>query len=368
MKIIDFIQKGKAKPDFQQFIDVVTRKKKPAKVHQVELLIDQEIISAITERYFPVKMIPLTPLTQKEFLRQYVRWWWRMGYDYAMMIDLPGIGLEFPARFRQVLDSAPLSRGMRNWVEEGRGVITCWQEFEAYPWPDPENIDLSPYEYATEVLPEGMKLLVAGSSGVLEVVIENLLGFEGISLLLYDDPELVSAVFDRVGDLVTRFYWRLAQIDGIGGFFQGDDMGFKTSTILSPDTLKRYVFPWHKKISDIAHSNGKTYFLHSCGQLQAIMDDLIDNVEIDAFHSFQEGINSVVDYKIKYGRKVGILGGIDLDRLIRSDENSLRNYIKSVINHCSSDGGFALGSGNSIANYVPVDNYLIMLDEGLKTI
>jgi len=29
-------------------------------------------------------------------------------------------------------------------------------------------------------------------------------------------------------------------------------------------------------------------------------------------------------------------------------------------------GGYALGSGNSITNYIPIENYLIMLDEMAK--
>jgi uroporphyrinogen decarboxylase len=31
---------------------------------------------------------------------------------------------------------------------------------------------------------------------------------------------------------------------------------------------------------------------------------------------------------------------------------------------CLPGGGHCLGSGNSIANYVPLDNYLAMIDEG----
>ena len=364
MKIIENILKKKAQPDFQQFIEVITQKRKPTKVHQVELLIDQEIISTISQKYFLEEIISLTSLTQRQYIRQYVRWWYRMGYDYAMIIDIPGIGLEFPSQIRKTDDTANLSRGTRNWVEEKQGIITNWEDFENYPWPDPENIDLFPYLFAQQEIPDGMKLLVAGSSGLLEVVSENLLGIENMSYLLFDEPDLVEAVFEKVGNIMYRFYLRLADLEGIGGFFQGDDMGFKTSTILSPTLLKKYVLPWHKKVCTLAHLKGKVYFLHSCGQLKPIMDDLINWVGIDAFHSFQDEIMSVVDFKQEYGWKIGVLGGIDLDRLIRSNEVELRSYVRSILEKCQNNGGYALGSGNSIANYVPVNNYLIMLDEG----
>ena len=37
-----------------------------------------------------------------------------------------------------------------------------------------------------------------------------------------------------------------------------------------------------------------------------------------------------------------------------------------MIEHAPPGGGWALGTGNSVANYIPVRNYLAMLDEGRK--
>jgi hypothetical protein len=31
---------------------------------------------------------------------------------------------------------------------------------------------------------------------------------------------------------------------------------------------------------------------------------------------------------------------------------------------CQPDGGYCLSTGNTVANYIPLDNYLAMLDEG----
>ena len=68
----------------------------------------------------------------------------------------------------------------------------------------------------------------------------------------------------------------------------------------------------------------------------------------------------------KYGEKIGIMGGIDMDKLSRLNEVELRKYIRDVLNTCMQGGRYTLGSGNSIANYVPIENFLIMLDEGHK--
>ena len=62
----------------------------------------------------------------------------------------------------------------------------------------------------------------------------------------------------------------------------------------------------------------------------------------------------------KYGDKIGNFGGIDTDAVCRLDKASLREYITDVVQKCTGHGGFAFGSGNSIPDYVPVENYLNM--------
>ena len=142
-------------------------------------------------------------------------------------------------------------------------------------------------------------------------------------------------------------------------------MGFNTSTIVSPEVLRKLVLPWHKRFASLAHEYGKMYWLHCCGNVLTLMEDFIEDVKIDAFHSFQDAIIPVREFKKRYGDRIATLGGVDVDKLCRLDERSLREYVRNVLDECMPDR-YALGSGNSIANYVPVKNYLIMLDEGVK--
>jgi len=107
-------------------------------------------------------------------------------------------------------------------------------------------------------------------------------------------------------------------------------------------------------------------WLHCCGNVLEIMDDLIEVVKIDAFHSFQDVIVPVGEFKKRYGNTIAILGGVDMDKLSRLEEQNLRNYVRGILDECMSGGRYALGSGNSIANYIPIENYLIMLEEGLR--
>ena len=143
-------------------------------------------------------------------------------------------------------------------------------------------------------------------------------------------------------------------------------MCFKTGTLLSPQDMREFVLPGHKKTSEMSHAASKPYFLHSCGDLKAIMDDLINDVKIDAKHSFEDTIESVTTTEGLYGDKIALLGGIDIDFLCRASEEEIRKRVRETLDSCLPKGGYCLGSGNSIANYIPVNNYLIMLDEGRR--
>jgi len=210
------------KLNFEEFRRVIKGEKRANKVHFVELLFDPEIISFIIKNFLGEEPITWSSETRKKFLKQRINFWYRMGYDYARIVV--GDGIQFSSKARKTEDTALLSRGERNWVEEGKGIISSWGDFEEYPWPNPDKVNYSLYEFTAKNLPDGMKMMVCPCSGVLEVSSESLLGFEGMSYLLYDNPGLVKAVFDKVGQVIYGFYKNIVELDGVGGFFQVDDM------------------------------------------------------------------------------------------------------------------------------------------------
>ena len=126
------------------------------------------------------------------------------------------------------------------------------------------------------------------------------------------------------------------------------------------------MFPTYKQMVQAAHAAGKPFILHSCGNLAEVYEDLIQDVGIDGKHSFEDTILPVDQFKAQYGKRVTPLGGIDVDMVCRADEPVLRRYIREKIERCFADGFYALGTGNSLTDYMPVDRYRIVLDEGLK--
>ena len=176
----------------------------------------------------------------------------------------------------------------------------------------------------------------------------------------------MAAISRRLIEIYRVFVDRLLQFDRVKIIWGSDDMGFRSGTLISPKDLREFVLPGHKLKAAASHAAGRPYLLHSCGKLDAIMPDLIEDVQIDARHSFEDTIETVVEAKAKYCDRIALLGGLDVDFLCRATPKAVRARVRATLDACHPGGGYCLGTGNSVANYVPLDNYLAMLDEGRR--
>ena len=250
------------------------------------------------------------------------------------------------------------------WVHEGAGFVTTWEEFEAFPWPDPAAADFSDFEALDADLPENMRAF-----HVLDIweVVRALMGFETVCYAIYDDPDLVEAVFAKVGGFVLSVAEALCDFVSLGAIYLADDLGHKSGLMLAPEHVRRFILPWHRKLAALTHQKEKLFFFHSCGDMYALMEDYINDVEIDAKHSFEENVLPVTEVKRRFGDRVALLGGVDVDLLARGSASEIRSKTREILDVCTPGGGYFLGSGNWVTNYIPVDNYLTMLDEARRT-
>ena len=340
-------------PDFDGFVGMVVGRREPDRVPLAEFSHDGEIVTAIQGE---------PESDEADAVAKWrVRFWREMGYDYLTV----GVDLAFPTEGLSTEDTAELSRGQRGWVDEAKGPVASWEDFEAYPWPEVTPATFRSLEAVGRHLPEGMKVVASIPGGLMENLM-FLMGFEAFSYALIDQPDLVEAVVRKVDETLCVIVEHTAGMDCVGAQWINDDMGYKTGTLASPEVLRKHIFPTQRRLAEMAHGAGKPVFLHSCGKLDVIMDELIDDIKVDAKHSFEDTIMPVWEAKRKWGHRVGLLGGVDMDVLARGSEEEVRAYSRRCIEECLPGGGWALGSGNTVANYVPVGNYLAMVDEGRR--
>jgi uroporphyrinogen decarboxylase len=237
-------------------------------------------------------------------------------------------------------------------------------DFDAFPWPDPEAAAYPILESLEDILPPGMKVIPFTPDGLLENAI-SLVGFEALCLLIHDDPPLADDIFAAIGSRLAGYYQRVCRYDSVGACIANDDWGFKTGTVFSPKDLRRFVFPWYKRIVEIVHAAGKPIFLHSCGYFEKIIGDIIDEMKFDGRHSYEDTILPVEDAYERYHKRIAVLGGMDMNFLCLATPEEVYRRSRAMLERSASRGSYALGSGNSIPPYVPDQNYFAMVRAGL---
>jgi uroporphyrinogen decarboxylase len=348
------------RPDGRLFIDLLMGRRKGT-TPLVEYLVDETIMKPVVTELLGRPWIDSG--TSREamtaWLDNFIAFWHRLGYDVVRF----EAGLPFAESKLSAADPTAAA-GRRDWADEHRGTVRTWEDFEGYPWPRVEDMDFSPFEYIAGRLPEGMGFVTCHAGGVFEHL-SWIMSYEGLCLSLIENPALVQAVADRIGGLMLGFYEHLVGLPNLVALFPGDDMGFKTGLLISPADLRRYILPWHKRFAALAHGRGLPYFLHSCGNLASIMEDLIEAVGIDGKHSFEDAVIPAEAFQETYGSRIAVLGGLDVNILSNGSEEDVRRRTRRLVETCGSRGRFAVGSGNSIPSYVPAANYLAMVDEAL---
>lgn len=345
------------KPDSKKFIDILLGNEDGSKPRLVEYLVDQTLMQPILENMVGRKWVPPSgPEAWGPYFDNFIEFWYRMGYDFVRFES----ALPFPMKKLVTGDTG--SQGDRAWADEHTPLIANWNDFEKYKWPKLEEMNFGSFEYISKHLPEGMGMITCHAAGVYEHL-SFIMSYEGLCYALYESPDLVKAVTDRIGELMLGFYQHLLTLDNVIAIFPGDDMGFRSGTLIGPDHLRQYILPWHKRFAALTHEKGIPYFLHSCGFLEEIMEDLIEDVKIDGKHSYEDTIIPIEKFQKKYGERIAVLGGMDVGVLSSGSPEDVRTRAKHLLKTCGAKGRFALGSGNSIPSYVPLENYLSMVDE-----
>ena len=231
-------------PNWESMIRTIRREGTSERVHCIELFLDSEIKDAVCERFGLVRDLdeddPYYAQRREIAVQRF------LGDDYVFV----GVeGLDFPLNQEATDDTADLPRqGGRSYMNEHRGPITSWEEFEAYPWPDLKDISTRALDWYSEHLPDDMCIIGSGPYGHFAEYLTWLMGYETLCYALYDQRDLVAAIRDRLLDYQVTLDVLLSY-DRVQAVWGSDDMGFRSGTLIRPEDLREFVLPGHKRMA-----------------------------------------------------------------------------------------------------------------------
>ncbi len=335
--------------DYRHMLDVLANRR-PARLPIYEHLIHPTFMERILNVKF-ADMIEGNAADKDAFFHHYCRFFKEMTYDTV----------SFEATISAILPGHGALYGGRP------GPIQTRADFDAYPWDEVPELywqDAAPkFDALAKAMPPGMKAIGGVGNGVFELS-EDLVGFQYLAYMMVDDPELFSDLYQKIGDIMvniwTGFLERYADVFVICRF--GDDLGYKTSTLISPKMIRQFILPQYKRVIGLIKHAGKPFLWHSCGKIFSIMDDVIA-LGINAKHSNEDVIAPYDKWIALYSDRIGLLGGIDVNVLCtKKPEEIFAEVVEKGSRFRATANGYALGSGNSIPDYVPDDGYLAMIE------
>ena len=334
-------------PDFQRFLTAICGGI-PDRVPPCELSVDHEIMEQFLGR----------PLSSP---RDEVAFWKSAGYDYVV-VSTAGQPISDALSNPTSTDAqgSGRQRPLLRWAISGDGCVADWAAFEAYPWISAADVNYRAVDVLSDVLPDGMQ--VVANQGPLFSGVWRLMGLEAFCHALVENPALVAAIYEQVGELSVSIAEALAQREWVGALWLGDDIAYDKALLTSPEVFRRYALPYYRRIGETCRRYGKPLIYHSDGNVLAVIEDMIEDVGIAALHPIEPKAMDIRRVKQDYGRRVALIGNVDVDLLSRGTPEEVSARTLQLLRDIAPGGGYLLGSSNSIPNYVPLANYLAMLD------
>ena len=341
--------------DFSRLRTALRLEGKPDRVPLIELYVDNQVKAAFLGR--PIQS-----------LRDELEFWILAGYDYVPVslgiLEVGGV-LSGEATMRKrsrysIYSEEPVEM---KWAAEGKGVITSEQEFDRFRWPIAESPGVASAREIARLLPPEMKIIAI--LGKVFTSVWMLMGFETFALATVENPSLVERLFNRVGNLQYRALEQALDLPQVAAAWMSDDIAYGSGLMVSPAILRKHMFPWYKKMSRLCQQRDVPFLYHSDGDLTEVVDDIIET-GFNALHPIEPKAMDIRKLKPRVAGKLCLAGNIELDHLSRGTPDEVRQLARANIRDLACDGGYCLGSSNSVTYYVPVENYRAMIETAFE--
>jgi uroporphyrinogen decarboxylase len=243
--------------------------------------------------------------------------------------------------------------------------IKTRSDFSSYHPPDPTLPGRTgELETAQKVFNDDIALM-ASTTGPFTIA-WLLMGYENISYALYDDPDLLTAIFQIAVDFGKEAARRSVE-DGCDGFIIADDLGDSTREFLKKDHFDKFLLPYIADLADYADSLGVPVLLHCCGHFKNYLDGLAQT-RIAAIHPFQRTAGMDLSWaKENYGKRFCIVGNIDSSRTLPFGlPSDIETEVKEAIDIAAPGWGYVLASDHSLHDGIPVENVVTMFKVGAE--
>ena len=151
-------------------------------------------------------------------------------------------------------------------------------------------------------------------------------------------------------------------IEEIDGVLLGSDWGTQRDLLISPEAWRIHIKPGEQKEYDLLKANGKDVWIHSCGNIERIIPDLVE-MGVDVLNPIQPECMDIYKLKDDYGDRLTFWGGISTQQTLpNGTPKEVEKETQKIIEYMSKSGGYITSSSQEIQADVPFVNVCALID------
>lgn len=289
------------------------------------------------------------------------------GYYTAqrLAVGLGPRGTWLPEPYRPLQDDEWVDEWGVIWTNRefarviGHPLEADWDGLSSYKLPDPWAAGR--YDEARQSMAQSPDCYRLG--WVWFTLFERLWFLRGFNNMLVD-PYLYPAQFSELADRIVEF--NLASIQQqlalrVDGIYFSDDWGSQQGLLMNPDDWRRWYKPRYRRLFDAVHAGGAHVWMHLCGNVTAIIPDLIE-LGLDVLNPIQPQAMDVDALAARYGGHVCFHGGLDTqETLPHGTVADVEREVKHLIDIFGRySGGYIGTTSHKIMPETPPENILAL--------
>jgi len=240
---------------------------------------------------------------------------------------------------------------------DSRRFLSKWDYLDEYIEKMPDPIIPDFFDGAIQARKNNPDAFVVGMN--FFCFYERLWTIRGMQDLLADfllEPEKVMRLTNAVRDFHLKVIkgYGTAKVDAI---YTSDDMGTQESLFFSPEVFRKFIKPAYAALIEEAHSYNMQFWLHTCGNVTSIMEDLIE-IGLDVIHPIQPYAMDAKATVKAFGGRITFMPGIDVQHLLPhcSKEEVVKGTKELIDTFLQPGGGMIFSLSNAIHTDVPCEN------------
>jgi len=188
----------------------------------------------------------------------------------------------------------------------------------------------------------------------------TLRGMENLLMDFYENPRFVRNLLGSITDYNLEVIEKALTYD-IDGVYLGDDWGQQQGLIMGPSLWKKFIFPELKRMYGRVKEAGKRVFIHSCGDVDELFDDLI-GIGLDCFNPFQPEVMDVARLMKEYRGRLSFHGGLSTQQTLPyGTPQDVERETKKLLT-LGSAGNYIFAPAHAVEGDVSLENMLTFIN------